>query len=119
MIIDAIGPTQPDAGVIATRPATAPVAAPTILGLPVCAQAINSHVTDAIPVAVLVTAHALTVIPSAYTSLPALKPNPPNQRIDAPRTTIGTLCGSIGTFPYPSLLPRTKAPASAANPDEI
>jgi len=35
MIIDAIGPTQPDAGVIATNPATAPVAAPTILGFPV------------------------------------------------------------------------------------
>ena len=71
----------------------------------------------AIPVAVFVTTQALTVIPSTITSLPALNPNQPNQSIDAPSTTIGTLCGSIGTFPYPSRLPRTKAAASAENPD--
>ena len=35
MINAAIGPTQPEAGVIATSPATAPVAAPIMLGFPV------------------------------------------------------------------------------------
>ena len=104
---------------IATNPATAPDAAPTTLGFPVCAHDIKTHVTAAIPVAVFVTVHALTVMPSTITSLPALKPNHPNQSIEAPRTTNGILCGSIGTLPYPSLLPRTKAPANAANPEEM
>ena len=58
-------------------------------------------------------------MPSTITSLPALKPNQPNQRMAAPRTTIGMLCGSIGTLPYPSLLPRTMAPANAENPEEM
>ena len=118
-MIEAIGPTQPDAGVIATRPATAPVAAPAILGLPVCPHDISNQVTEAIPVAVLVTVQALTAIPSDKTSLPALNPNQPNQSIEAPSTTIGMLCGSIGTFPYPSRLPRTRAPARAANPEDM
>ena len=117
MIIEAIGPTHPEAGVIATSPATAPVAAPTILGFPVWAQLLNNHVIAAVPVAVFVTTQALTVIPSTITSLPALNPNQPNQSIEAPKTTFGTLCGSIGTLPYPNLLPRTKAAASAENPD--
>ncbi len=102
---------------IATKPATAPDAAPTILGFPVCAHDIKTQVRAAIPVAVFVTVHALTVMPSTITSLPALKPNHPNQSIPAPRTTIGMLCGSIGTLPYPSLLPRIKAPANAENPE--
>ncbi len=104
---------------IVTNPATAPDAAPTILGFPVCAHDIKTQVTAAIPVAVLVTVHALTVMPSTIASLPALKPNQPNQRRLVPSTTIGMLCGSIGTLPYPSLLPRTKAPANAANPEEM
>ena len=79
----------------------------------------STQVTAAIPVAVFVTVHALTVMPSTITSLPALKPNHPNQSIPAPRTTIGILCGSIGTLPYPRRLPRTKAPANAANPEEM
>src|SRR5574338_984440 len=117
MIRDPIGPTKPEAGVIATRPATAPDAQPTMLGFPVWAQAINVHVSAAMPVAVFVTTHADTAIPSARTSEPALNPNQPNQSIPAPSTTIGMLCGSIGTFPYPSLRPRIKAPASAENPE--
>jgi len=99
--------------------ASGPVAAPAILGLPVCPHDISNQVTEAIPVAVLVTVQALTAMPSDNTSLPALNPNQPNQSIEAPSTIIGTLCGSIGTFPYPSRLPRTRAPARAANPEDM
>jgi hypothetical protein len=51
-MIEAIGPTNPEAGVIATNPATAPEAAPTVDGLPVCAQEINIQVKAAVPVAI-------------------------------------------------------------------
>ncbi len=59
MIIEDIGDTNPDAGVIATSPATAPEAAPTVDGLPVCAQDIRAQVTAAIPVAICVATNAL------------------------------------------------------------
>src|SRR5574338_186961 len=117
MIKDAIGPTKPEAGVIATSPATAPDEAPTMLGFPVWAQAIRVHVSAAMPVAVFVTTHADVAIPSASNSEPALNPNQPNQSIPTPNTTIGMLCGSIGTLPYPNLLPRISAPAKAENPE--
>src|SRR5215813_5493245 len=99
IIRDPIGPTKPEAGVIATSPATAPEEAPTILGFTVWAQAINVHVSAAMPVAVFVTTHADVAIPSASNSEPALNPNQPNQSIPTPRTMSGMLCGSIGTFP--------------------
>ena len=44
--------------------------------------------------AVLVTMKALAARPPAVTAEPALKPNQPNHRSPAPRTVIGTSCGS-------------------------
>ena len=49
-----IGFTNPQAGVIATRPATAPVAAPRIVGAPCCCHSISAQVNPAAAVAVLV-----------------------------------------------------------------
>src|SRR6266581_3419723 len=88
------GVTNPDAGVIATRPATAPQAAPTTLTLRWWRYAAATQVIVAAAAAVLVAMKALAARPPALTAEPALKPNQPNQRRPAPRTVIGMSCGS-------------------------
>ena len=45
--------------------------------------------------AMLVTVNALAARPPAVSAEPALKPNQPNHRRPAPRTVIGTSCGSV------------------------
>ena len=45
-----IGPTEPEAGVIATKPATAPEAMPNILGLPCDNHSLNIHANAAVAV---------------------------------------------------------------------
>src|SRR5581483_7127752 len=97
--MDDMGETNPDAGVIATSPATAPEAAPTVDGLPVWAHEISAHVTAAIPVATCVAMKALVAFDAAAAAEPALKPNQPVQSRAAPSTTREMLCGSIGTLP--------------------
>ena len=83
MTMAARGPTKPEAGVIATRPATAPLAKLSDAGLPVL-QLRNIHVSAAAAVAVFVTTNALAARPFAATALPALNPNQPNHRNTAP-----------------------------------
>src|SRR4051812_2622506 len=114
--IEAMGVTKPEAGVIATIPATAPEAAPTALVFLVCIQEMSIQVTIAAQVAVLVTTKALDARKLAPRALPALNPNQPNQRRPAPRTTKGTLCAGMGSWPWPLRLPTTRAAASAAMP---
>src|ERR671934_1764394 len=97
MRIDAETSTKPDAGVIATRPATAPAAAPSTLGAPLCSHETVIQVSAAIAAAVFVTTNAFAARPPDASALPALKPNQPNQRSDAPRTVIVASCGSIGS----------------------
>ena len=72
-----MGDTNPEAGVIATSPATAPEAAPTVEGLPVCAHDMRAQVTAAIPVATCVATNALVALVPAAPAEPALKPNHP------------------------------------------
>src|SRR5664279_5294853 len=96
MNIAFIGLTKPQAGVIATSPATAPVTAPRIVGVPLCHHSISAQVNPAAAVAVLVVIKALAAIPSAASALPALNPNQPNHRSAPPRTVKGRLCGRIG-----------------------
>ena len=81
-----MGPTKPQAGVIATSPPTAPDAIPSTLGLPwfTHSQIIQPSAADA--VAICVTAIAMPAVPSAASSLPALKPNQPTQSMEAPIT---------------------------------
>jgi hypothetical protein len=55
MIIAAMGVTNPDAGVITTKPTTAPEAAPIMLGRPPRRQLMVINVKAAIAAAVLVT----------------------------------------------------------------
>src|SRR5919197_5128483 len=116
MRIEAETSTYPDAGVIATRPATAPAAAPRTLGAPLWSHDTVIQVSAAIAAAVLVTTNAFAARPPAVTALPALKPNQPNQSSDAPSTVIVASCGSIGSRPKPTRLPSTSAATSAETP---
>jgi hypothetical protein len=65
------GPAVPDAGVIATSPATAPVAMPSTLGLACHSHSINIQDSAAVAVAIWVTAMAMPAMPLAATALPA------------------------------------------------
>src|SRR5438094_342798 len=89
-------PTKPEAGVMATRPATAPEAAPSTVGLPRVAHSVNIQPSAAADAPVLVARNALAASPLASSALPALKPNQPNHSSPAPITVIGRLCGCIG-----------------------
>ena len=79
-----IGPTKPEAGVIATRPATAPEAMPMTVGLPRCAHSTNIQVRAATAVAICVTVIAMPACRPAVTAEPALNPNQPTHRRAAP-----------------------------------
>src|SRR5207253_8858517 len=97
MRIDAETSTYPDAGVMATRPATAPAAAPSTLGAPLCSHETVIQVSAAIAAAVLVTTNAFAARPPAVIALPALNPNQPNHRSESPSTVIVAACGTIGS----------------------
>src|SRR5438270_5451275 len=111
--------TNPAAGVIATRPATAPAAAPSTLGWRLWYQLTVIQVSAAIAVAVLVTTKALVASVPAVSALPALKPNQPNHSKQAPRTVIVASCGSDFSLPKPSRRPRTRAATRAETPELI
>src|SRR4051794_39190400 len=114
-----VGLTKPAAGVIATRPATAPAAAPSTLGWPLCAHATVTQVSAPIAAAVFVVTKATEARPFAASALPALNPNQPNQSKPAPRTVIVRSCGSIFSRPRPTRCPRTVAATRAETPDEM
>src|SRR6266850_6187849 len=99
MRIEAETSTKPDAGVIATSPATAPAAAPSTLGAPLCSHETVIQVSAAIAAAVFVTTKAFAASPPDASALPALNPNHPNHRSEAPSTTIVASCGSIDSVP--------------------
>src|SRR5580698_8864125 len=90
------GSTKPDAGVIATRPATAPEQIPSTLGLPLRAHSTNIQVRAAVAVAICVTAIAIPALVPELTADPALKPNQPTHSRDAPIMLSTRLCGGIG-----------------------
>ena len=91
------GPTKPAAGVMPTSPATAPVAAPSTVGLPRVHHSAPIQPSVAAAAAVLVATNAPTATASAASALPALKPNQPNQSRAAPMTVYGTLWGGMGS----------------------
>src|ERR1035437_5443959 len=86
MISAGPGSTKPEAGVIATRPATAPEIAPSTDGLPLAAHSANVHASAAAAVAIWVTVIAMPARPLAPTAEPALKPNQPTHSRLAPIT---------------------------------
>src|SRR5262249_62145915 len=99
MTTAASGVTKPEAGVIATKPATAPEAAPSMVGLPFLIHSAHIHPKAAKEAAVCVAMNALDARPLAPRADPALNPNQPTHNIAAPMTAKGKLCGGIGTFP--------------------
>src|SRR3954469_21006317 len=94
--IAASGVTKPEAGVIATSPATAPDAAPSMVGLPFLIHSATIQPSAARDAAVCVAMNALEASPFAPRAEPALNPNQPTHSIAAPITANGRLCGAIG-----------------------
>src|SRR6516165_3000003 len=78
------GPTNPEAGVMATKPATAPEQMPMTVGLPFIIHSTIIQVKAAVAVAVWVTSMAMPACRPALTAEPALKPNQPTHRSAAP-----------------------------------
>src|SRR3954464_770330 len=86
MMMDDPGSTKPEAGVMATRPATAPEIAPSTEGLPLATHSANIQPNAAAAVAICVTAIAIPARPFAATAEPALQPNQPTHSSEAPIT---------------------------------
>src|SRR5947207_14707929 len=97
-MIAPVGSTYPHAGVITTRPPTAPEQNPSTLGLPRSAYSSIAQVNEATEVASVVVVNAFAAIPSEATALPALKPYQPNQSNPVPTMQRTTLCGAITSF---------------------
>src|SRR5664279_3585149 len=94
-----IGPAKPDAGVTATRPATAPERMPSIEGLPLKIHSANIQDSAAAAVATNELIMASGAPPVASRLDPALKPNQPTHSSDAPIMVITIECGGISSLP--------------------
>src|SRR5438067_776016 len=94
----AIGPTNPEAGVIATKPATAPEIAPRVVGRPLRSHSAPTQPRTAAAVAKCVDTKALVAKPPDPNALPALNPNQPTHNRLAPITLNTTLCGGMFSF---------------------
>src|SRR5882762_3632168 len=84
MTSEPTGPTKPEAGVIATSPATAPEQIPITVGFPRWNHSTSIQTKAAVAVANWVTAIAMPACSPAVTAEPALKPNQPTQSNPAP-----------------------------------
>src|SRR5215468_10975950 len=109
--------TKPAAGVIATRPTTAPMQKPITEGFFPRKTSKNIHDKPAEAAAVFVVANAETDRALAAPAEPALKPNQPNQSKPVPIRTYGMFAGGISRCSICTLRRlRTNTPASAAQP---
>ena len=113
MTMEPIGPTKPEAGVIATRPATAPEQRPMTVGLPRCAHSTNIQVSAATAVAIWVTVMAMPACTPALTAEPALKPNQPTHSRPAPMKVRIMLWPGPESRRLPSMMAETR-PATPA-----
>src|SRR3954467_5246856 len=109
-------PTLPAAGVIATSPATAPDAAPSMDGLPLNKHSANIHDSTAQAVAREGFMKASAAELFASSAEPALNPNQPNHSNEAPIIVMVRLCGDMASLPKPIRLPMTYAPTMPAIP---
>ena len=82
-----IGPTSPEAGVIAAKPAMAPVTAPKTLAFPCFTFSHKDQTIVAVAAEMCVTTNVWAAPPSATNPLPALNPNQPTQSIPVPGHT--------------------------------
>ena len=111
--------TDEQAGVIATRPATMPEAAPSEVAWPSRIRSVRSQPSIAAAVATVVMTKVVPAIPPAPIADPALKPYQPNHSSPAPSITKGRLCGRIGDCGQPSRLPRMTARTRPAIPPAL
>src|SRR5215469_7563730 len=79
-----MGCTNPEAGVMATRPATAPEIAPSAVGLPLWIHSAMVQPSAAVAAAKWVFTKALVARVPALRALPALNPNQPTHSKHAP-----------------------------------
>src|SRR5690606_3521656 len=93
------GPTKPAAGVTATRPAITPETPPNMEALPRIAFSTTDQAMTAPAVAVKVLIMASAAPPPAERAEPALKPNQPTHRIEAPARVSGSECGAMLSLP--------------------
>src|SRR5215470_14940921 len=107
------GPTKPEAGVMATSPATAPEHIPTTVGLPFSAHSTSIQVKAATAVAICVTSMAMPACIPALTAEPALKPNQPTHNSEAPMKVSTMLCAG----PVSARLPSTRQHIRPAVPE--
>src|SRR5205823_12461758 len=112
-----MGLTKPEAGVIATNPATAPEMPPRTLGLPCSIHSAPSQARVAAAAAKWVATNALVARPEAASALPALKPNQPTHSRHAPMKLITRLCGFIAGLGKPIRFPKYRAQTNAETPD--
>src|SRR5580700_7422612 len=113
----AMGVTNPEAGVMATRPATDPEIAPSTLGLPLRSHSAPAQPSAAAAAPKWVATNALVARLEAASALPALNPNQPTHSRQAPMKLSTRLCGFIVESGYPNRLPRYNAQTSAETPE--
>src|SRR6476620_2517217 len=109
--------TEEQDGVIATKPATTPEAAPSEVACPSRMRSTSSQASMAVPVATVVVTNVVAAIPPELSADPALNPYQPNHSRPAPSITNGRLCGRIGVPGQPLRLPRKMANAKPAAPE--
>src|SRR5260221_1457663 len=117
MMTAPLGLTYPQAGVMTTRPATAPEQNPSTLGLPLTTHSAIGQTKDATAVAMVVVVKALAATTSAATALPALKPYQPTHSIPVPIMQMTMLCGAMFSLPKPTRLPRIIQRINADQPE--
>src|SRR5262249_49945898 len=111
--------TNPVAGVMTTRPATAPEQNPRTVGLPRVIHSQTGQTMQATAVASVVVMNAFAAPPSAATALPALNPYQPTQSMPVPIMVRTRLCGRNARCPQPLRLPRMRQSVSADQPDDM
>src|SRR5690606_20020636 len=93
------GATKPAAGVMATRPAIAPERMPRRLGFLITIHSAIIQASAAPAVATWVFAMATPASAFDAAAEPALKPNQPTHRSEAPMSEKVRLCGAIAVVP--------------------
>src|SRR5258708_14471823 len=114
-----LGLTNPQAGVMTTRPATAPEQKPSTLGLTRVIHSAIGQTNEATAVARVVVVNAFAAMTSAPTALPALNPYQPTQSMPVPTMHNTMLCGGIGSLPKPMRLPKIRHKINADQPEDI
>src|SRR5689334_21896652 len=89
-----VGSTKPQAGVITTRPPTAPEQRPSTLAFRRNKYSSPPQVKEATAVASVVVVNALAAIASEPSALPALNPYQPTQSMPVPIMQSTMLCGA-------------------------